>query len=263
VEPNAVSAATKAADAVSAASAGGGTWQALAYFILVPMVYLALLVLAVGVAARLFVIFRSPANPTPLRTFPAARRPMLAALRDTFFMPQVRRHKPGLWVFLVLYHAAFVLLILGHLDLLPGISLVPESSRHMLGRGAIGVAVTASVLVFLVRRFRSPEREISTPGDYLLLLLLLFLFLLGDAMSWSNSWTAKGFVITKADVAAYVGSLARFSLADPRTLLPGSHYHFVVLHVLLANVLLITLPFTKIMHSFLALPVNALRRRER
>jgi nitrate reductase gamma subunit len=35
----------------------------------------------------------------------------------------------------------------------------------------------------------------------------------------------------------------------------------VVIHVLLAELFLAVLPFTKIMHAFLALPVNALRRR--
>ncbi len=176
-------------------------------------------------------------------------------------MPQVRRHKPVFWAFLMLFHASFLLLILGHLDLFPSINFMPEDSKHMLGWGAVGVAVTVSLAAFLLRRFRSPEREISTPGDYLLLLLLLFLFLLGDAMSWSSSWGPKGFVITKADVAGYFGGLARFTFENPRALLPGSHYHVVVLHVLLANLLFVVAPFTKIMHSFLALPINLLRRR--
>ncbi len=270
-KPNVVSAATAAAaaaaDAVSSASkAVAGGWlgpalESLYYFIMVPMVYLAVIALVAGVAARIAVIARSPANPYPLRLYPAAKAPGLAALRDTFAMTQVRRHKPGFWVFLMIYHVAFALLILGHMDLFSGISLVPEDSKHMLGAGAVGVAVTLALLAFLVRRFRSPEREISTPGDYLLLLLLLFIFLLGDAISWSNSWNPGGFVITKADFAKYLDGLAGFSFQNPRMVLPGSHYHFVVLHVLLANIFLITLPFTKIMHTFLALPINSLRRR--
>jgi nitrate reductase gamma subunit len=258
-----VSGASRFADAVSGASAavGRGPLEAMYSFVMVPMVYLSVIVLLVGVVVRVAVILRSPANPYQLTIYPKTRSPWAAALRDAFLMPQVRAARPAFWAALVAFHVAFILLILGHLDLLPRVSVVPEDSPHMLGRGLVGVVVTGALVVLLLRRFRSPQREISTPGDYLLLLLLLFLSLLGDAISWSNSWTARGFVITKAHVANYVDGLARFTFENPRTLLPGSHYHFVVLHVLLANLLFMTLPFTKIMHSFLALPINVLRRR--
>ncbi len=173
----------------------------------------------------------------------------------------MRKHKPLFWVFLMLYHAAFLLLILGHLDILPGIRIVPAQSRHMLGAGAVGVGVTLPVLFFLFRRFRAPLREISLPADFLLLLLLLFLFLFGDLMSWGNSWSPGGFVMTKADFAKYFDGLARLTFADPRLVLRGSHYHFVVIHVFLAELLFILLPFTKIMHTFFAVPVTLLKRR--
>ena len=58
-------------------------------------------------------------------------------------------------------------------------------------------------------------------SDYLLLLLLLFLFLFGDMMSWGNSWSAHGFVMTKQDFAKYFDGVARFTFADPRAVLPG------------------------------------------
>lgn len=268
--PNAVStasqAASSAADAVSAATQAGaaasaGPLAAVYYFIMVPMVYLALAALVAGVIWRIAVIMRSPANPSRLTLYPQARRPGLAAVRDAFGMRQVRAHKPVFWVFLIIFHAAFLLLIIAHLDIIPALRILPASSKHMLGAGSVGVAVTLAVLYFISRRFRSPVREISTPGDYLLLLLLLFLFLLGDMISWSNSWGAHGFVMTKKDFARYFDGLARFTFADPRAVLHGSHYHFVVLHVLLANVFFITLPFTKILHTFLSIPVNLLRRK--
>ncbi len=130
----------------------------------------------------------------------------------------------------------------------------------MVGAGFIGLMVTIPTFYFIGRRFKGIDRAISTPGDYILLLLLLFLFLLGDMISWGNSWTAKGFVMTKQDFSLYFQGLVSFSFADPRAVLPGSHYHFVVLHVLLANLLFITLPFTKIMHTFFAVPLNMVRR---
>lgn len=131
----------------------------------------------------------------------------------------------------------------------------------MLGWGIVGIGVTLPLFYFLLRRFRSPNREITVPADYLLLVLILFLCLFGDLMSWGNSWTANGFVMTKQDFALYFNGLARFTFADPRLVLPGSHYHFAVIHVLLANVFFLVLPFSKIVHAFLAMPINLLRRK--
>jgi nitrate reductase gamma subunit len=254
------------ADATSAASQVVHTGFALVvdkidYVIMVPLVYVSVLALLAGITWRIAVILRSPPPPYPLRLYPAVHRPGLAALGDTFAMPQVRKHKPLFWVFLMVYHVGFVLLILGHLDILPQVNLLPAGSRHMLGAGAVGIAVTLPLAYFLMRRLRSPQRDISVFSDYLLLLLLLFLFLFGDMMSWGNSWSARGFVMTKQDFAKYFDGLVRFTLADPRAVLPGSHYHFAVIHVFLAEVFFIVLPFSKIIHTFFSVPVNLLRRR--
>lgn len=262
--PDATAAVTDAVTSATATASHGGLAQVLdwaEYFIMVPMVYLALLFCLVMIVVRIVNILRAPAPPYSLRLFPAAKKPGLAALADTLAMPQIRKHKPLFWVFLMTFHAAFVLLILGHLDILPGISLVPEDSKHMLGWGLVGVGVTLPLFYFLLRRFRSPNREISVPADYLLLVLILFLCLFGDMISWGNSWTANGFIMTKQDFSLYFDGLTRFTFADPRLVLHGSHYHFIVIHVLLANLFFLALPFSKVMHAFLALPINLLRRK--
>jgi nitrate reductase gamma subunit len=260
-------AAPGAADAVAAASAPAvHTGFALVvdridFAIMVPLVYLSVLALLAGITWRLVTIFRSPAPPYAPRLYPAPRSPGLAALGDTFAMPQVRRRDPLFWVFLMVFHAGILTLFLGHLDILPQVNLVSAGSRHMLGAGGVGAAVTAPLLYFLLRRFKSPYREISVPADYLLLALMLFLFLFGDLMSWGNSWSPNGFVMTKQDFSRYFDGLLRFTFADPRAVLPGSHYHFAVIHVLLAEAFFVVLPFSKIVHTFLSVPVNLLRRR--
>ncbi len=254
--------ATTAASAVVAAHTGFAlVMDRIEYVVMVPLVYLSLLALLAGIVWRIVAILRAPAPSYPLRLYPVPQRPGMAALRDAFGMPQVRRHRPLFWVFLMVYHAAFLFLILGHLDIIPQVRILPASSRHMLGAGAVGVGVTLPMLYFIMRRFRSPVRELSTPADYLLLLLLLFLFLFGDLMSWGNSWSPQGFVMTKQDFAKYLDGLVRFTFADPRAVLPGSHYHFAVIHVLLGEIFFVVLPFSKITHTFLSLPVNLLRRR--
>jgi nitrate reductase gamma subunit len=231
------------------------------YFIMVPMVYLSLLFCLAAIILRFISIYRAPQQPYSLKIFPSAKKPGLAALADTFTMPQVRRHQPLFWVFLMIFHIALVFLVLGHLDILPQISLVSEESRHMLGAGLVGVGFTVPLFYFLFRRFRTPNREITVPADYLLLILIIFLALFGDLMSWGNSWTTNGFVMTKQDFAKYFAGLTQFTFADPRLVLPGSHYHFAAIHVLLANIFFLILPFSKIVHAFFAMPINLLRRK--
>jgi nitrate reductase gamma subunit len=98
------------------------------------------------------------------------------------------------------------------------------------------------------------------PSDYLLLFLLLCIVVSGGIISWGNSWSEDGFVMTKQDFGLYLDSLIRFSFADPRRFLSGSHYAVIGTHVLLANIFLFVLPFSKIMHVFFAVPMNKLRR---
>ena len=264
----AVTAATTSPDATSAPSITDVPLTGFALFldkieyaILVPMVYIAILWCIVMIAVRMAAIFRSPRQPYSLKIFTSAKKPGLAALADTFTMPQVRKHKPVFWVFLMMFHVSFLLLVLGHLDILPQVRLVSEESRHMVGAGLVGVGVTLPLFYFLFRRFATPNREITVPADYLLLILILFLALFGDLMSWGNSWTRNGFVMTKQDFALYFEGLLRFTFANPREVLHGSHYHFVAIHVLLANLFFIILPFSKIVHAFLAMPINLLRRK--
>ena len=263
---DATTGATSAADATSGATAAAAAatspfLNAIEYTIVVPLLYFSVLFCILGIVWRLVKIFRSPPPPYSLKIYPSSKKPGLSALNDTFAMPQLRRHKPLFWTFLVIFHVSMILLFLGHLDILPTISLVPESSRHMIGAGLVGVGVTVPLLYFLFRRFRTPVREISVPADYLHLILILFLFLFGYLMSWGNSWTANGFVMTKQDFSLYFDGLLRFTFADPRAVLPGSHYHFVVIHVLLADLFFFVLPFSKIVHAFLSYPINLLRRK--
>jgi len=231
------------------------------YFIMVPMVYISIAAMFVGIVMKIVSIYASPPPPFSLKTYPARKHPTLAALGDTFGMPTIRKHKPLFWFFLMWFHVGILFLILGHFDLFPNIHIMPEASRHMVGAGFVGVSVTVPAFYFLFRRFKGQERQISVPADYLLLMLLLFTFLLGDMISWGNSWTANGFVMTKADFRNYFGILSNLSFADPRTVLHGSHYHFIVLHVFLAELFMMILPFSKIVHTFFSLPLNILRRK--
>lgn len=230
------------------------------FVITVPMVYLAVAWLVVGVIARMAGVLRSKAHPHTLKIFPERKAAPLVAMWESFTMPTVRKKNPLFWIFLMLFHAGFLALILSHLDLLPQVKIMPPDSPHMIGFGAVGVAVTISVTYFLLRRFASPLREISVPADYLLLFLLFLTVITGDTISWGNSWSADGFVITKQDFGTYLDGLVHFTFDDPAETLYGSHYVVVAIHIFLANVFMMVLPFSKIMHTFFAVALNRFRR---
>ena len=88
------------------------------YVVLVPMVYVAFAVFFLGTGIRLVKMFREPKHPTTLQIFPEKRPVWFWALYDTFLLPTVRRHNPVLWIFLMLFHISFFLLIIGHLELI-------------------------------------------------------------------------------------------------------------------------------------------------
>lgn len=230
------------------------------YFIMVPMVYISFVVFITGTIYIIFLIARAPKQSSTLQIFPSKQLAGIRAVYDTFLMPTIRKDRPVFWVFLIFYHFAFLVLIIGHLDLIPSINIMDPKSPHMVGYGGVGLVLSLSVMYFLFRRFKSPVREISVMGDYLILLLLLFIFLTGGIISWSNSWGENGFVLEKADFGNYMKILLNFSFRNPHEVLDSSHYFHVVIHVFLANLFLMIFPFTKFVHTFFAMVLNRIRR---
>ena len=155
--------------------------QTLYYAILVPMVYLAVGIFIIGTATRLWQILKAPVHPTTLQIYPQKKSKFLAALGDTFLFPTVRRHKPVLWVFLILFHLGLVLLFIGHLELIWDLSIFQVIPHEpFLGKGFLGLILAICLLYFLFRRFISPVKELSVPEDYYLLILLFIIVIFGD-----------------------------------------------------------------------------------
>jgi nitrate reductase gamma subunit len=123
----------------------------------------------------------------------------------------------------------------------------------------IGLILSFALLYFLFRRFVSPNRELSIPEDYYLLILLFLTVIFGSEMDWARTWYEYD-VITVDDYREYLSGLLylRPELSDNLT--SSGHAFMLVLHVFFANLFLIFFPFSKIMHSFFALPMNKLRR---
>ena len=234
--------------------------QTIFYIILVPMVYLAVAVFTLGTLVRIIHIFKGPKHPTTLQIYPEKKAKWLGALYDTFFFPTVRRHKPVLWVFLILFHAGLLLLFIGHLELIWDLNLfqiIPH--EPFLGNGFVGLTLVVCLLFFLFRRFSSPVRELSVPEDYYLLILLFLIVLFGSQMDWARRWYDYG-ELSLEDYRDYFMSLVTFRPELPNNATCSGHSFLLILQVFLANLFLMFLPLSQSMNAFLSLPINKLRR---
>jgi nitrate reductase gamma subunit len=230
------------------------------YVILIPMVYVAVAVFIIGTAIRLVKIFREPKHPSTLQIFPSPKSGWPGLLVDVLLFPTVRRHKPVLWVFLMLFHIALVLLIIGHLELIAEFGVFQIISHEVfLGNGWVGITLCVTLLYFLFRRFGSPVKELSVPEDFLLLILLLLIVIFGSEMDWARRWYGYEELMVE-DYREYLRNLLTLNLELPYNLTAAGHSFMLVLHVFFANLFLMFFPFSQLMHSFLALPVNKLRR---
>lgn len=230
------------------------------YFILVPMVYLAVGVFVFGTFFRMVSIWRCPPNPSPLHIYPQKKPAWLWALWDSLSFSSVRRHKPLLWLFLMVFHIALILLFLGHLELIADIGflqIIPHTI--FLGKGFVGLALIVCAIYFLGRRFKSPVRQLSVPEDYLLLLLLLLTFVFGSQLDWARNWYGYD-QLEVWEYQEYLKSLVTFSPQLSDGVQYSGHSFLVVVHIFFANVFLMIFPFTHLMHAFLSLPINKLRR---
>lgn len=231
------------------------------YIVLVPMVYLAFGVFIFGTIFRIAALLRAPRHPVSLRVYPEKKTRWLGVLYDSFLLPTVRKHNPVLWIFLMFFHIAFLLLIIGHLELIKAFGLFQLIPHDIfLGGGYIGIILAVALLFFLLRRLVSPNRELSVPEDYYLLILLFLTVIFGSEMHLARRWFDYG-SLGVSDYRDYLYSLVVFKPELPATLSVAGHSFMLVLHILFANIFLMLFPFSKIMHAFISLPINNLRRK--
>lgn len=230
------------------------------YIILVPMVYAAFAVFSIGTVVRLVKMFREQKHPATLQIFPERRPKWLWALHDSFLLPTVRRHNPIMWVFLMAFHVCFLLLIIGHLELIREFRIFQVVEHEVfLGRGFVGLITSMALLFFLFRRFVSPYRDLSVPEDYYLLIILFLTVLFGSQMDWARRWYEYSDVSVE-DYRVYLSNLFLLKPTLPVGITMSGHSFMLVLHVFFANLFLMFFPFSKIMHSFVSLAMNKMRR---
>ncbi|UCG50752.1 MAG: respiratory nitrate reductase subunit gamma [Candidatus Latescibacterota bacterium] len=214
------------------------------FFVLGVLPYLAVVVFAAGMINRFYTWFKTP-QPGKMTLFPAGGSATGGVLAETFFFPSLFRGDRVLWFFAWVFHATLALVFLGHIRVFTGlidrvlmsIGVSPEGIDAMsstLG-GAAGVVLLATGLLLLFRRIvQQRTREISNFSDFFALLLLIAIIFTGDLMRFGTHFEL-------AETRAWARSLVTFS---PIVVNNGMFQ----VHALLAMVLIIYVPFSKIMH---------------
>jgi len=200
--------------------------------------YVATLLLVVGVAMKLRRYAKAPA-PLKIPTMPAPRTMKgvyFRLLRETVLFESLFKSNKWIWLFGYLFHLGMLVVVLRHFryvtyDIWWWLELIQPFgiyASYLMIIGLIGL---------LVRRFTVERvRYISSPSDYLMLVLLIAIAGTGMAMTF----------VQPVDIIAVKGfflGLLRFQI-NP---LPNSP--MLLVHLALVAGLMIIFPISKLMHG--------------
>jgi len=237
-------------------------WNKIYYFAMVPMVYGSFMILMLGLVFKLMIILLSPKVSATMGVFPRHVPAALGAVKDAFLAPAAFRKDKLFWFFIIAFHAAIILLVIGHLELIKEFRLFQVIPHEvMIGAGFVGVILIISTVYFLFRRFRSPYREISIMEDYILLILLFLTMLIGSHLHLAARYGVAGFDIPVSEYRVYLGSLVSLAPVIPDSITGSPHYVLVALHIFLANLVIALLPFTKMIHAVFTFFAQSIARR--
>ncbi len=188
--------------------------------------------------------------PFPLTLGPSGRRRglgrVVAVGREALLFDSLRRGDGRLWLWAWLLHISLVLIIVGHIAgiyyltrqfTLVGLSAEASSRLSALSGTICGTGFLISLVVLFYRRIVIAEiRRLSCVADYFVLVLLLAIAVAGMYMRLGDD------AIELAAVRAYAAGLLTLQPV------PIPRHWALVSHFTLVNILLLYLPFSKLIH---------------
>jgi nitrate reductase gamma subunit len=209
--------------------------------------FVTILVFVSGMIYRIY-IWKNLAAPK-MTLFPApgsGKGRLYEVLKETFFFKSLFKGDKSLWTFGWFFHLMLALIFIGHFRVfawLPdrmleslGMSAENINTMSSMSGGAAGIIILVTLVIILGRRFILKRvRDISTSGDYFALILILAIVLTGDAMRFLSHFDLS---LTRD----YFYGLYTFSFAR----MPDNNWF--ITHYLLAQILIMYIPFSKILH---------------
>jgi nitrate reductase gamma subunit len=216
------------------------------YFILGILPYIAVVLFLGGMIYRLRVWVKTP-QPGALTLTPAPRPgagTFFGVIKESFLFPGLFKGDKVLWVFAWIFHATLTLIFIGHVRVFTDFPRlwaalgINANQMSAISGGVAGVAILIFAILLFLRRAALPRvKEISNFSDFFALLLIISILITGNMMRFGEHFDLE---ITRV----YFTQLSTFSLSS--SALPQSG--MFVLHFLLGQILIMIMPFSKIMH---------------
>ena len=213
-------------------------------FIFLP--FLTLIVFIGGIIYRLNVWRKTP-SPGRMTLFPAPSKgagTFWGVMKESLLFSGLFRGDKTLWGFAWIFHVALLLIFVGHIRvftdfpaLWAALSINADTMSATFG-GIAGVVIVLTALALLVRRVGIGRvREITNSADYFAVILILAILITGNMMRFGEHFDLE---LTRT----FFSQLMTFSFSGIEV--PQSGIFRV--HFLLAQLLIIYIPFSKIMH---------------
>ena len=199
--------------------------------------YLAAIVLVLGLAAKIIQYARTPA-PLKIATTPAPVTQsgvVLRLFREVVFFESLFKSTKWTWIFGWIFHMGLFLVLLRHLRYFIDPVWLPIELIQPFGIYGGFAMVIGLVGLFIRRLFVDRVRYISSPSDFLWLILLFFIGFSGLMMQYL---VHTDIVMVKE----YFTGLLSFNWGELPVDFP------LIVHLSLVIVLMLLFPFSKLLH---------------
>ncbi|MCF6320481.1 MAG: respiratory nitrate reductase subunit gamma [Rhizobiaceae bacterium] len=200
--------------------------------------YVATLTFVGGLALRIYQYATTPAPlKIPTTPGPTTRTGVVFRMfREVAFFESLFKSNKWIWVFSALFHAGLLLVVLRHLRYFTQPVWFWVELIQPIGIYA-GFAMLIGLIGLFIRRIVvAMVRYISSPSDYLMLLLLIFIGISGAMMKF----------VSPVDVVAVKQFFLGLMVFDWKPL--PSDFPLLV-HLSLVALLMIIFPFSKLLHA--------------
>ena len=212
--------------------------------------YVAVLVFLAGIAYRIYTWKKLPApSMTLFPAPPTGQGNAINTLKEALLFKSLFNGDRLLWLFAWIFHAVLALIVVGHFRVFTNVDAILRAlgmsdqaiqAMSSTAGGAAGVVILVTVALLLVRRVTLPRvREITGAADYLALLLIGAIIITGNMMRFGPEH------FDLALTRDYFAGLATFSNVTGMDALKNSLF---LVHMCLAWVLIMCIPFSKILH---------------